>query len=273
MANSAAQLVYLSAPSGGTNPPASTVGYVAADSTTTHALFATSSAPAFRAIGTNDTTPNYFTTDTGVANAYVIAPATAALTQGTVVRFTTANANTGASTINVNGTGVLSLTKNGTTTALNLGDILSGVVYTAIYDGAEWQLTNPSTGPVSPLIFYSSNQTAAVGSSAVPFSTTSEPAGTYFGGNLWSPNYWPITMPFVVQRGATSLEVYECDLDYAFGVQTTKWVADELHGGGCASWGLAGGDSSYQNQIGSTLAGQPAFTSLHLESFTHAWLY
>jgi len=73
MANSAAQLVYLSAPSGGTNPPASTVGYVAADSTTTHALFATSSAPAFRAIGTNDTTPNYFTTDTGVANAYVIA--------------------------------------------------------------------------------------------------------------------------------------------------------------------------------------------------------
>jgi len=102
---------------------------------------------------------------------------------------------------------------------------------------------------------------------------TSEPAGTYFGGNLWSPNYWPITMPFVVQRGATSLEVYECDLDYAFGVQTTKWVADELHGGGCASWGLAGGDSSYQNQIGSTLAGQPAFTSLHLESFTHAWLY
>jgi len=79
----------------------------------------------------------------------------------------------------VNGTGVLSLTKNGTTTALNLGDILSGVVYTAIYDGAEWQLTNPSTGPVSPLIFYSSNQTAAVGSSAVPFSTTTKTATLY----------------------------------------------------------------------------------------------
>ncbi len=49
-------------------------------------------------------------------------------------------------------------------------------------------------------------------------------------GTVWSPNYWPIVMPFVVRHGASAIEVYECDLDYAFGLgpQRTGSPDDQL---------------------------------------------
>jgi hypothetical protein len=94
--------------------------------------------------------PNKVAADTGAANAYVIAPTVAvALTSGVQAYFTTSNANTGSSTINVSSTGVKSLTKYGTT-ALIQGDIVSGVLYTAQYDGTQWQLLNPSTSIACP---------------------------------------------------------------------------------------------------------------------------
>jgi hypothetical protein len=92
-------------------------------------------------------------------------------------------------------------------------------------------------------------------------------------GIVWSPNYWPITMPFALQIGATSLEVWECDLDYAFGQQTTAWWPDEMSGlPGCPEWGLtAGSDLTYANTIQNTLAGQPAVTSVHVDKFFYSW--
>jgi hypothetical protein len=84
---------------------------------------------------------------------------------------------------------------------------------------------------------------------------------TYPGGTVWSPNYWPIVMPFAVQHNATTIEVYECDLDYAFGAYpnsrtTTAWVTDETGlTGGCAAWGLLGQDQGYQNSASDTQIG------------------
>jgi len=89
------------------------------------------------------------------------------------------------------------------------------------------------------------------------------------GGTVWSPNYWPITMPFALQLGASSLEIWECDLDYAFGQQTQTWVPDESHGPGCAGWGVTGSASDYTNAIQNTLSGQPAVTSVHTEQSVH----
>jgi hypothetical protein len=80
---------------------------------------------------------------------------------------------------------------------------------------------------------------------------TSSLAGTASGGIVWSPNYWPDTMVFSVNHGTTDIEAYECDLDYAFGVTTTNHVTVEGHGGGCASWGVAGPDSTYQSALSS----------------------
>jgi len=88
--------------------------------------------------------------------------------------------------------------------------------------------------------------------------------GTYYGGNLWSLNYWLITMPFAVQHEASSIEVYECDLDYAFGGTTFPPAPD-----GCnpPPVGLAGDDPTYQLVLQNTLTGQPTMTSVHAGTF------
>lgn len=98
-------------------------------------------------LGTSDVTPQQFAVDSGAVNAYVItlAPVVPALTTGVSVFFNTANANTGASTLNVNGLGVKNLTKKGAT-ALVSGDILaSPAIYEVRYDGTQWEVLNPST--------------------------------------------------------------------------------------------------------------------------------
>lgn len=86
--------------------------------------------------------------DTGAANAYVVTPlpALTALTAGQFFSFTTANANTGASTINVSALGVVTLYKltSAGVTALVLGDVLANRPYLCATDGANVLLVNPS---------------------------------------------------------------------------------------------------------------------------------
>lgn len=81
-----------------------------------------------------------YATETGAADAYVItlAPAPAAYVEGLAVMFKAINANTGASTLNVNALGVKNLTKRGST-ALAAGDILAGEMIQAVYDGTRFQ--------------------------------------------------------------------------------------------------------------------------------------
>lgn len=80
---------------------------------------------------------------------------------------------------------------------------------------------------------------------------TSSLTNTGGTGTIWSPNYWPDTLVFSVDRGVTVLEVFECDLDYAFNVVTTTHVSVEGSGGGCAGWGVAGPSTPYQTALSS----------------------
>lgn len=79
-------------------------------------------------------------TDTGTANTYAVAlsPAVPIFT-GMELNFKAAHANTGASTLNVNGGGAKAITKSGTT-ALAGGEISANQIVKVIYDGTEWQL-------------------------------------------------------------------------------------------------------------------------------------
>ncbi len=106
------------------------------------------------------------------------------------------------------------------------------------------------------------------------------PGGT--GGTVWAPDYWPIIMPFAVMHNATSIEVYECDLDYAVGAYTlagviggtnfptTNWVpANTLLNNGCVEpvnsppvSPVSGLDTTYLNAVTNTQAGQPTATSV-----------
>jgi hypothetical protein len=81
-------------------------------------------------------------TDTITATASLSMTSYAA---GQTFRFVAAGANTTTSvTLNINGIGAKNITKNGTT-ALAIGDIISGSVVTVNYDGTQFQLaSNPA---------------------------------------------------------------------------------------------------------------------------------
>ena len=94
--------------------------------------------------------PPYFGTDSGAANAYVlttIAPLGPTLRTGSKFEFFAANANTGASTLNVDSTGVISIVKN-VSSALSAGDIAANGIVEVVYDGTNFQLLG-SGSPIS----------------------------------------------------------------------------------------------------------------------------
>jgi hypothetical protein len=83
--------------------------------------------------------------DTGSANAYAAAltPAVTSYVAGLVVDFLATHANTGASTIAVNGLSAKNITY-GDGSALTANAIVSGGRYTARYDGTQFQLYRPA---------------------------------------------------------------------------------------------------------------------------------
>ncbi|MET0183066.1 MAG: hypothetical protein ABW199_09295 [Caulobacterales bacterium] len=82
-----------------------------------------------------------YAADTGAVNAYVVAlaPALGAYGNGKRIQFKATNANTGASTVNVNGLGVRSITRNDGT-PLRRGDIPAGGIVDLIDDGSKFLL-------------------------------------------------------------------------------------------------------------------------------------
>ena len=94
------------------------------------------------ALISNANTFSTYLTDTGGANAYVVAmPSgqTATLAAGLAVQFKASADNTGASTLNVAGTGVKNIV-NFDGTALSAGQIKTGGIVAVQYDGAAYQL-------------------------------------------------------------------------------------------------------------------------------------
>lgn len=91
---------------------------------------------------------NNYVADTGAANAYVVTlvPALGSYIAGQVVVFKAANANTTASTLNVNGLGAIAIKKYDGATALVANDIKAGQIVAAVYDGTNFQMisTNPN---------------------------------------------------------------------------------------------------------------------------------
>ena len=86
-----------------------------------------------------------YAADSGAADAYVMAlsPAITAYATGQTFLMKAANANTGASTVNINSVGSKAIvdSKN---TALASGDIASGQYYSLMYDGTSFRITSSS---------------------------------------------------------------------------------------------------------------------------------
>lgn len=89
-----------------------------------------------------------YAADSGAANAYVITltPAPTAYATGQLFRFKTSNANTGVSTLNVNGLGAKTIKGKGGAD-LAAGEISAGQVVAVQYDGTNFQLLSQSISP------------------------------------------------------------------------------------------------------------------------------
>lgn len=113
-----------------------------------------------------------YAADTGAANAYAVTlTPTPSIAAGSYVVFKAANNNTGASTLAVNGGAATALDKNGAN-ALVSGDVLAGAIYTAYYDGTEYQLLNPTSGGGGTTGAIIQNPTTTATNTIAPTSTT-----------------------------------------------------------------------------------------------------
>lgn len=109
-------------------------------------------------IGVKGSRPPFFATDSGTANAYVIttmAPLGPTLRTGSMFLFFAANANTGASTLAVDGGSTIAIKKN-VSTALASGDITANAIVEVVYDGTNFQCI--SCGSNSGSSFYQTVQ-------------------------------------------------------------------------------------------------------------------
>ena len=82
-----------------------------------------------------------YAADTGSANAYVVAQAVTpdSLVAGVTALFTSSHANTGSSTLNLDGFGVQNITHRDGTPLIG-GEIVAGSVNLVVYDGTNFQL-------------------------------------------------------------------------------------------------------------------------------------
>lgn len=106
--------------------------------------------------------------DTGAADAYAIAMLTTVTAYATGQRFVfkAVNANTGASTLAVDGLAAKAITDVGTN-ALIGGEILANGFYEVVYDGTQFQLLNPEPATVG-----TGKQTVWIPSTAMTPTTT-----------------------------------------------------------------------------------------------------
>ena len=112
-------------------------------------------------------------TSTGSANAYVLTPAPpiAAYVSGQRFIFNANFGNTGSATLNVSTIGAKTLKKNGGGDNLESGDIPSGAVITAIYDGTNFQVVNIKLRGLESFIIAASDEATdlVVGTNKVKF--------------------------------------------------------------------------------------------------------
>lgn len=101
-------------------------------------------------------------TDSGAANAYVLAVTLNAYATNMIVMIKAINANTGASTLNINGLGAKSILRQDGT-ALQSGDIVAGQWIELVYSGTDFRLLNQFINFASPPAIGSGTPQAVTG--------------------------------------------------------------------------------------------------------------
>jgi hypothetical protein len=157
--------------------------------------------------------PAFQATDTGTANAHVIAlsPAITAYAAGQAITFKSGAASTTSSTLNVNGLGVKTIKKKNDQN-IAAGDIESGSIVTVVYDGTNFQMTSQGAtdegldlGAVSGIIESNANfiDMCLVGPSV---------DGMSWNGHFSKASVWTSLMLATVETSGSDAQVNIWDL-------------------------------------------------------------
>lgn len=148
-----------------------------------------------------------YAVDTGTSNNYVIAPSITytALSEGQEVFFRAITANTGASTLTLNGLTAISLT-NPDGTALSSSQIAVGTIYRAIYNANSTRFELAFSGPnvdANPLLKNSTDPTKQVNFNLGSLTTATTRTITIQDKNLILAGLSDIVIPRGFIAGAT----------------------------------------------------------------------
>lgn len=190
----------------------------------------------------------------GAPNAYTVtlSPASPGVNQayrtGAAYAFGAAAANTGASTLDVDGKGPKAITKYGTT-ALAANDILGGQMCVVVYDGTRFQLLNPGLN-IGPANF-------APGTDRQFLRTNSTPA------SVWESGYiTPVANYQAIPAAGSSVT-----FSHGLGVDPLTWDVGII----CTD---VGGDATYALNdyipVGSILRTDLSQSDLRITSYSNA---
>lgn len=157
-----------------------------------------------------NTFSNYYA-DSGAANAYAVtitARQSVTLAVGLSVQFLAANANTGASTLNVNGTGAKSILRPDGG-PLQAGDIPSNGIVSVMYDGTQYLLLSVSQ-PALKVATFTYNVATATGTQAITGTGFKPRVVIFFQGCAGTSS-----MSFGFDNGTTKLGVGDDSVDAA----------------------------------------------------------
>ena len=128
-----------------------------------------------------------YSADTGAADAYVatLSPALTAYTDGIGLSFKATNANTGASTIDVNGLGVITIKKNHDVD-LDAGDIEAGQMVVLSYNGTDFEIVSQlgNTGVTSVTAGTGLDGGTITTSGTIDLADTAVVAGSYTASDI-----------------------------------------------------------------------------------------
>jgi hypothetical protein len=206
-----------------------------------------------------------FFTDSGTANTYVLSPvspfkspvdATNTYFNGMTIRFRAGNANSGASTVNVNGAGSKNLKKEDGSTDLTAGDILTTKDSRFRYDGTSFVLVQdirPASTTNQGVTYLTPNKNVIINGNfsinqRVVSGTVVLTAGSY-GHDRWKAGASGCTYTFATSNNITTLTISAGSLIQV--IEGNNLVSDTY----CLSW-----SGTAQGKIGAGSYGASGIT-------------
>lgn len=196
-----------------------------------------------RAVGIYSARGTYYT-DGGSANAYTLTPAgshlvPSAYLTGMIVRFKPANANTGASTVNVNGLGLKNIKASNGTTDPSAGDLPADRDVTMVYDGTSFRIVSVAGSGTSSTTAGLPQEFRLTLTSNTPFTTSDVTGATtlyltpYIGNRIatYNGSSWDVLISTqisiaVPSSTVTMYDVFVYNNSGTLTLELTAWTND-----------------------------------------------